>query len=152
MRNVIILTACIAVGISAAAVSAPSSPRHGRQPEGICTRDFNRWGQASRCSCGEGAAYDDRAGLCLDGEETGAVLVQGAVSAGVAAVGAETTGFTVETADGLTYELVLTLEDQEKLSQTSGMWFEIEGERITIESVEREHRPALIATEIRVLE
>ena len=68
------------------------------------------------------------------------------------AVGGETTGFLIETDDGRAYELVLALDDREKLEKSSGMWFEIEGEAITIEGVEQGRRQAIIADQIRVLE
>lgn len=132
--------------------SSIASPRLGQQPEGICTRDFNLWGHASRCSCGDGSVYDERSGLCLSGDKTAERFVQGTVSSGMAAIGGETTGFLLETAEHETYELILTIEDQEKLRELSGMWFEISGETIVIQSVEMGARQAIIVETIAVLE
>ena len=142
----------LAVALILAAAPAAAASRNGLRPDGICTMDLNRWGQASRCSCGPGTTYDERAGLCLDGEATEPVMVQGTVIAGMAAIGGETTGLVIETSDGTVYELIATLDDQQKLSEKSGMWFEVEGEEITIDSVEKPHRAAIIADQIRVLE
>ena len=72
---------------------ASTNPRLGRMVEGVCTRDINLWGHASRCSCDVGQKYDQRAGLCLAGEDIETVMVSGAVTAGMMAIGGETTGF-----------------------------------------------------------
>ena len=129
-----------------------ASPRTGQRPEGICTSDFNLWGHSSQCSCEEGTVYDQRAGLCLEDGEATEVTVQGAVSAGMAAIGGETTGFEIKTKDQKSYELILKVADQEKLSKSDGMWFEIAGELIIIKGVERKERNALIAEQLGVLE
>ena len=137
----IFLTAC-----------ASTNPRVGLLVEGACTRDINAWGHAGRCSCDVGQTYDERAGLCLVGEDIETIMVDGPVSAGMMAIGGETTGFTIETGKGDIYELILKTADQEKMTKLSGMWFEIEGELITIESVERKERKAIIVERISVLE
>ncbi len=120
--------------------------------EGACTRDINPWGHAGRCSCDVGQKYDERAGLCLAGDEIETVVVSGAVTAGMMGIGGETTGFIIETKNGDVYELILKTADQDQLNKLSGMWFEIEGELIAIESVERKERKAIIAERISVLE
>lgn len=150
MTCMMIITVTISAALSVAS-SAPS-PRLGQQPAGVCTRDFNPWGQASRCTCAEGSVYDERAGLCLSGDKSDDMLLQGAVSSDVAAIGGETTGFLIETAEKETFELILTIEDQDKLRKIDGMWFEISGEPITIESVEMAERQAIIVDKISVLE
>jgi hypothetical protein len=76
----------------------------------------------------------------------------GAVSAGLAAIGGETTGFEIKTQAEGSYELILKVVDQEKLSTLDGMWFEVVGELITIESVERKDRKAIIVDKLAVLE
>ncbi len=129
-----------------------ASPRTGQRPEGICTSDFNLWGHSSQCSCEEGARYDERAGLCLDGAEAEEITVQGPVSAGMAAIGGETTGFQITSQAGDSYELILKVADQEKLSTLDGMWFEVTGELIIIEGVERKERKAIIGEQLGVLE
>lgn len=156
MKKKAIMAVCMAMTVSAlagaCAAASTASIRIGHVPDGICTRDFNLWGHASSCNCDEGAVYDDRAGLCLEGEESEKIIVQGAISAGMAAIGGETTGFLIETSEAKSFELILKLEDQQKLTKLSGLWFEIEGEPIIIESVEMKHRQVLIVDVIRVLE
>lgn len=152
MKKIFITAICLTMWFSASALAATPSPRLGQLPEGICTMDFNPWGNPSQCHCRESALYDERAGLCFTGEGGGEIVVQGPVSVGMAAVGGETTGFVIETESDQSYELVLSLEDQEKLGNATGMWFEIAGEPILIQSVEQGHRRAIIVNEIRVLE
>lgn len=132
--------------------SAMASPRVGQRSEGICTSDFNLWGHASQCSCDTGIIYDERSGLCLQGEDVEKITVQGGITAGMIAIGGETTGFSIKTSEGDFFELILKTADQEKLTQLNGMWFEIEGELINIESVEIKERRAIIADKIAVLE
>lgn len=129
-----------------------ASPRVGTRPEGICTRDLNLWGQASRCTCDQGQIYDQRAGLCLEDVKGEEIIVQGAVAAAMAAIGGETTGFEITTPEAHTYELILKVPDQEKLRKLDGMWFEVTGELIIIDSVERKGRKAIIANTLAVLE
>jgi len=78
--------------------------------------------------------------------------VQGVVQSDMAAIGGETTGFMIETAEKNTFELILPIEDQEKLRKLSGIWFEISGESILIESIEMGERQAIIVDKISVLE
>ncbi len=132
--------------------SAMGSPRVGHNPTGMCTRDFNPWGHASTCSCDNNAIYDERAGLCFTDGETEKITVQGPVSAGMAAIGGETTGVVLETADNITYELIVTVADREKLQKISGMWFEVTGDFINITSVTRGERRAIIVDTLGVLE
>ena len=131
---------------------ALASPRTGQKSVGICTSDFNLWGHSSQCSCDEGKSYDQRAGLCLQGAEVEEIMVQGAVSAGLAAIGGETTGFEIKTKAEESYELILKVADQEKLSTLNGMWFEVAGELILIKSVERKERQAIVVNRLAVLE
>lgn len=134
------------------ASSALAEPRVGNRPDGICTMDINPWGHSSQCSCDQGKVYDQRANLCLENGAVEEIVIQGAVSAGIAAIGGETTGFEIKTQTEQSYELILKVVDQEKLSTLDGMWFEIVGELINIESVERKDRPAIIVEKIAVLE
>ena len=148
MRN--ILLALLSVVLFSSSVWA--SPRTGVRPEGICTSDFNLWGHSSQCSCAKGSVYDQRAGLCLDAADAEEITVSGPVTTGMAAIGGETTGFEITTKEEITYELILKVADQEKLGGLDKMWFEVTGELIIIEGVEREDRKAIIAETLGVLE
>lgn len=144
MLAAIIMLFCVSVAIA--------SPRTGIRPEGICTRDLNLWGNASQCSCAEGQVYDERAGLCLEGLNSKEILAQGALSANLAAIGGETTGFAIKTPEDDVYELILKVPDREKLKKLDGMYIEVAGELITITSVERKGRKAIIVEKLAVLE
>ncbi|MGI9535780.1 MAG: hypothetical protein ACR2PB_01825 [Desulfocapsaceae bacterium] len=149
MKAISIITVCLALCVFS---SVAAAPRVGQRSVGICTSDFNLWGHSGQCSCDQSKVYDPRAGLCLESGETEKITVQGAVSAGMAAIGGETTGFEIKTKAEDSYELILKVVDQEKMSTLDGMWFEIEGELITIESVERKERKAIIVEKTAVLE
>lgn len=149
MRRTLWVTFCI---ILLAVSTAAAAPRFGLRPIGVCSRDINPWGHASNCSCDDDNVYDERSGMCLKGNAVEKMIVQGAVSAGMMAIGGETTGFLITTSDGEAYELILKITDQEKLNKLSGMQFEIEGELITIEAIEFNERNALIADRLTVLE
>lgn len=143
----------MAVFLTLLVCSSPfAAPRTGQRSVGICTSDFNLWGHSSQCSCDQSKVYDQRAGLCLEDREAAEITVQGAVSAGLAAIGGETTGFEIKTQAEGSYELILKVVDQEKLSTLDNMWFEVVGELITIESVERKERKAIIVDKLAVLE
>ena len=143
----------MAVFLTLLVCSSPfAAPRTGQRSVGICTSDFNLWGHSSQCSCDQSKVYDQRAGLCLEDTEAAEITVQGAVSAGLAAIGGETTGFEIKTQAEGSYELILKVVDQEKLSTLDNMWFEVVGELITIESVERKERKAIIVDKLAVLE
>ncbi|WP_163340132.1 hypothetical protein [Desulfopila sp. IMCC35008] len=131
---------------------AMASPRVGQRVVGICTNDLNLWGHASQCSCDSGIIYDERSGLCLQGDDIQQVTVQGAITAGIVAIGGETTGFSIKTSEGDSYELILQSADQDKLTKLNGMWLEIEGELINIEAIEIKGRRAIITERIAVLE
>lgn len=128
------------------------APRIATVPSGICTMDFNPWGNASQCSCVEGEIYDERAGLCLLGNEAENVIVQGKVETGVMAIGGETTGVVITTYEGQSYELIVKIMEKEKLEKHSGQSFEVTGELITIESVETKKRRVIIVTSLNILE
>ena len=148
MKNILLAALCILLF----SASVWAAPRTGMRPEGICTSDFNLWGHSSQCSCADGKEYDQRAGLCLDASEAEKITVSGPISAGMAAIGGETTGFEITSKEGDTYELILKVADQEKLSSLDKMWFEVTGELIIIEGVERKERQAIIAESLGVLE
>lgn len=148
MKNIYRAVCIVLITVSAAL----ASPRVGQRPDGICTRDLNLWGHAGQCSCLEESVYDERAGLCLEGDEAEQIMVQGALTAGMAAIGGETTGFAIETSEEDFYELILRLDDQKKLSTLSGMSFEAEGELIIIDSVGRKGRQVVIVDQLFVLE
>lgn len=149
MKNISILTICV---LLATWTSAMASPRNGQRPEGTCTRDLNLWGHASHCACKNEELYDDRPGLCLQNGEGEKVTVQGPISAGMVAIGGETTGFVIKSQEETSYELILKLSDQEKLQKLTGQWFEIAGEFILIKSVEIPARKAIIVDTLSVLE
>lgn len=132
--------------------SVCATPRVGVSPSGVCTRDINSWGHASKCSCLDDSIYDERSGLCLEGLNPKEIMVQGGVEAGVMAIGGETTGFVITSSAGKMYELALKTEDQKKLTKLSGMWFEVTGELVTINSPEMKGRKAIIVDKINVLE
>lgn len=149
MKNHFITVSCWIL-LTASPILA--SPRTGQHPEGVCTRDINPWGHAGSCSCDTDHVYDQRAGLCLEGSVDKQILIQGSVTAETAAIGAETTGFVIKTPENNSYELILKMADQEKIRKISGMWFEIEGELITIRSIELKKREAIIVERLAVLE
>jgi hypothetical protein len=149
MRNIWVTT-IVTVLLSCSLVWA--APRTGQRPEGICTSDFNLWGQSGQCTCGEGNVYDPRSGLCLEDAEVEEITVSGPVSAGMAAIGGETTGFEITTREGDIYELILKVADQEKLSTLDQLQVEVSGELILIEGGERQERRAIIAKAVGVLE
>lgn len=148
MKNILLASFCFLLLSS----SVWASPRTGQRPEGICTSDFNLWGHSSQCSCPEGNTYVQRAGLCLNDAEAEKIIVSGPIAAGMAAIGGETTGFEITTTEDVTYELILKVADQEKLSTLDNMWFEVSGELIIIEGVERQERKAIIVEALGVLE
>ena len=132
--------------------TSAASPRVGQRSMGICTSDFNLWGNASQCSCDKEEIYDERAGLCLTNEEGEEITVQGSLAANIAAIGGETTGFVLKISEEESYELILKVADQEKVKALDGPWFEVTGERIIIESVEMGQRRAIIVKTFTVLE
>jgi hypothetical protein len=132
--------------------SAMASPRVGQRPEAMCTSDINLWGHASQCSCDTNTLYDERSGLCLQENDVQQIMIQGPVTTGVLAIGGESTGFSIKTSEGDLYELILKTADQEKLTKLNGIWLEIEGELISIDSVEIKGRKAIIVEKIAVLE
>ena len=148
MKNILLASFCLVL-LSA---TVYASSRTGARPEGVCTSDFNLWGHSSQCSCSEERTYDQRAGLCFDQAEAEEITVSGPIAAGLAAIGGETTGFEITSQQGDIYELILKVEDQEKLRSLDNMWFEVTGELITIEGVERQARQAIIAETLGVLE
>lgn len=149
MKQIWITVVCFLLLTSA---SVWAAGRTGQRPEGICTSDFNLWGHSSQCSCSDGSSYDERAGLCLEEAAPEVITVQGSVTAGMAAIGGETTGFEITTKAGETYELILRVADQEKLSTLNKMWFEVTGELVVIKGVERQERRAIIGDTLAVLE
>lgn len=148
MKTVSWLCVCF---LLAAVSLAIASARIGQRPVGICTNDINVWGNSSSCTCNEGN-YDERSGLCLVGNGAESVRVQGKVTAGVMAIGGETTGYIISTPEGETYELILKMDDRQKLDRLSGLWFEIEGELVVIQSPELAERKAIIVEKIAHLE
>ena len=131
---------------------AAASPRVGQRSMGICTSDFNLWGNASQCSCEHEEVYDERSGFCLASGEAEEITVQGAISSDVAAIGGETTGFLIKTFAEKSYELILKVADQERVKERDGPWFEVSGEHIIIESVEMKQRHAIIVDTLSILE
>lgn len=143
---------CLVFLLSSCHSTAMISPRMGTNPVGICTMDFNPWGQASQCSCDQGQKYDERAGLCLSDGDAENIITQGKLETGMMAVGGETTGIVLTTYDDQSYELIVKVEERERLEKISGQSFEVTGELIKIESVEREERAAIIVEALNVLE
>jgi hypothetical protein len=116
----------------------------------VCTQDFNPWGHSSRCQCPEASVWNQKIGECLKGEKY-PILVQGVIRSDVFAIGGETTGIELQTADG-TFELVVKLEDQEKLQRANGLYFEVSGEFVLKRGVERPWRPTIIVDSLAWLE
>lgn len=148
MKNICWLCICF---VLAAVSCTMAAGRTGLRPVGICTRDINNWGNASNCTCDKGS-YDPRSGLCLDGNNAETLRVQGKVNAGMMAVGGETTGFVIATPQGDSYELILKIADRRKLTKLDGLWFEIAGELVVVQSPERGERTAIIVEDIVHLE
>ena len=93
--------------------------------------------------------YDERSGLCLENSEGDIVMIQGAILTDIMAIGGETTGISIKTPNQGTYELILKTAEQEKLKKLNGIWFEVAGEFIIIESVEMKGRNLLQTIRIR---
>ena len=149
MKTIVLLF--IVMGFSSLS-SAIASPKDGHLPEGICTKDINPWGQASKCSCKDNELYDPRAGLCFKDNNREKIMAQGPISSGMMAIGGETTGFVLTTPKDLSYELILKVTDQKKLQTIGNIWFEVTGDFINIISVERGPRQAIIVDTLNVLE
>ena len=96
--------------------------------------------------------YDERAGLCFTEKPSEHITVQGPVSAGIMAIGGETTGIIIEVADNQSYELIVKKVEEKKLTKLSGIWFEVSGNLISLPAVERKKRPAIIVENLHVLE
>ncbi|NNK57619.1 MAG: hypothetical protein HKP44_09945 [Desulfofustis sp.] len=148
MKNILLASFCTLMFCS----SVWASLRTGVLAEGTCTSDFNPWAHSSQCSCTQGSTYDQRAGLCLDDADVEEITILGPIKAGMAANGGETAGFEITSKKGDIYDLIFEVADQEKLRTFDKMRFEVSGELIIIEGVERKRRTAIIAETLKVFE
>lgn len=119
-------------------------------PALVCTLDFNEWGHGSSCGCPEATQYNQRIGLCLQGEAY-PIRVQGVLHSGVTAIGGETTGFELETKFGR-FELIVRLAEIAKLQKANGLTFEVSGEFFLIPGVEIHKRSVIVVDELNWLE
>lgn len=149
MKKILLLFICMFL---ASCSTASIGSRVGMMPDGKCTRDINIWGNSGNCFCNEGETYDERAGLCLTAGADEEITIQGSITAGMVAVGGETTGVEIRTHEGVSYELIVKVEDDEKLQNLSGQQFEVKGEIIIIKSVELQERRVIIVNSLHVLE
>lgn len=123
------------------------------QTEGLaCTRDFNAWGNAGRCACPSESNYENRIGKCLIGQLE-SISTTGQISTEVSAIGGETTGIVIQSADAASYELVLPLRLKEQLqqAQVEGVQYTVEGDFLNIQGVESGDRPTIIVNELTPL-
>ena len=149
MNKIMVFVICVFL---ASCSVASITPRLGTMPEGMCTRDINQWGQSGHCSCEEGKTYDERAGLCLAAGGGGKVIVQGTIVAGMDAIRGETTGFEIRNFEGVSYHLALKVDDRKKLQDLSGLWFEVIGDVVIVESAEMKNRKIIIVDSLHFLE
>ena len=120
----------------------------GIYPSGVCTRDFNPWGHASRCACPDTYQYEQRAGLCIPKDSSlEEIETEGTLRAGVVAIGGETTGVELITDQG-SYELILERKELDTISRYDGLTVEVTGDLIYLPKVEKASRPALIVKNI----
>ena len=115
-----------------------------------CTLDYNEWGHGSSCGCPEGAQYNQKIGLCLQGEAY-PIRVQGILHSGVMAIGGEATGFELETKSGR-FELIVKVAEIAKLQKANGLTFEVSGEFLLMPGVETHQRSVIIVDELNWLE
>jgi hypothetical protein len=114
-----------------------------------CTLDYNQWGHGSSCGCPEATQYNQKIGLCLQGEAY-PIRVQGVLHSGVA-IGEESTAIELETRFGR-FELIVKLSEIAKLQKANGLTFEVSGEFLLIPGVEAGKRSVIIVDEMNWLE
>ncbi|MFK7826148.1 MAG: hypothetical protein AB8G05_18490 [Oligoflexales bacterium] len=123
----------------------------GIYPTGMCSMDYNAWGNASICACSDSYRYEKRAGLCIPKDSVlTEIFAEGTLISGVVAIGGETTGVELISNVG-SYELILELKTLENLELSSGLSFEVLGELIYLPNIERQSRPAIIVKEMNLL-
>ncbi len=115
-----------------------------------CTLDYNQWGHGSSCGCPEATQYNQKIGLCLQGEAY-PIRVQGVLHSDVMAIAGETTGIELETKFGR-FELMVKLPDIVKMQKGNGLTFEVSGEFLLIPGVEARRRSVIIVDELNWLE
>ena len=124
----------------------------GIHPTGMCTMDYNAWGNASNCACPDAYRYERRAGLCIPElsilEE---ISTEGTLLTGLVAIGGETKGIELISNDG-PYELILEVKTLENIEESNGLSFEVLGDVIYLPVVERESRPAIIVKEMNLIQ
>lgn len=115
-----------------------------------CTQDYNEWGRGSSCGCPEATQYNQKIGLCLQGEAY-PIRVQGVLHSDVMAIGGEAAGFELETKFGR-FELIVKLAEIAKLQKANGLTFEVSGEFLLIPGVETQKRAVIIVDKLNWLE
>lgn len=146
MKNLI---RALLIGLmSTSAYSASIVPTEGL----ACTRDFNAWGNAGRCACPSESDYENRIGKCLIGQLE-SITTTGQISTELSAIGGETTGIVIQSADAGRYELVLPLRLKEQLEQAEvdGVQYTVQGDYLNIEGVESGDRPTIIVNDLTPL-
>ncbi len=116
----------------------------------VCTRDYNLWGEASRCACPTPTDYDRRIGRCIQGELE-PISIAGEIQSPVSAIGGETTGIVLQASELERYELVLPryLRDQMQEGQVQGISYEVQGDYLVVPGVETGDRPTIIVNSLR---
>jgi len=116
----------------------------------MCTRDYNLWGEASRCACPSETDYDLRIGRCIQGSFD-PVSTMGEISSQVSAIGGETTGVVIQASAEESYELVLPnyLKEQLNQGELKGIQYEVEGDYLIVPGVETGDRPTIIVNSLK---
>lgn len=115
----------------------------------MCTRDYNPWGRASLCECPEQSTYENRSGYCIRGTLE-PVMSEGLISTGMMAIGGETTGIILDTAEQGSYELILPLSLKQSLEnmETESIGFQVVGDYLEVPGVETGMRPTIIVNQL----
>ena len=115
-----------------------------------CTLDYNQWGHGSSCGCPEATQYNQKTGLCLQGEAY-PIRVQGILHSSVAAIAGESTAIELETRFGR-FELIVKLAEITKLQKANGLSFEVSGEFLLMPGAETHKRSVIMVDELNWLE
>jgi hypothetical protein len=92
-----------------------------------------------------------RAAQPRQAQEGERIVVQGTLHTGIFAIGGETTGFIIETADGRTYELQLNRAQQAWAMRHDGQQIEVTGRLTIVPGVEGPDRQVIIVDKMRAV-
>jgi hypothetical protein len=79
------------------------------------------------------------------------ITVSGTLHTGIVAIGGETTGYAIETADGRMIELQLNRAQQQRANRLDGRQIEVTGRLTIVQGVERPDREVIIVERMRVI-